>query len=256
MNGMKREIKKVRKAIERRKKERHIPRSTMHQEHNIFHQAEEKHGYPPEMNGYIARGKDGKEIFTGFVMKAILAGILFFSIAILMNANHSILSKPQEIVAQLLRNEFPFAKVNVWYQEVFGSPLTFSPDANFRPQEAQEVVLPVHGDIVETFQVNGKGVKISPGEEVDVVAHHEGVVVFAGRFPETGKTIVVQHSDGTNSSYGHLSDIHVHMYQYVTANQRIGTFTPSETNDAVYFSLEKDNTYIDPVEVMEVDDGP
>lgn len=252
---MNREIRKVRKAIEQRKKEKGYPRAGVKQENEIFFQTEEKHGYPPEINSYVFKEKSNQEFMTKLMMKAILAGVLFFSVALLMNSNHSLFAKPQEVANQLLRNEFPFAKVNVWYKEVFGSPLAFAPDSDVRHNETKEVVMPVSGDIVETFQMNGKGVKISPGKEVDVVAHHEGVVIFAGNLPETGKTITVQHADGTNSSYGYLSDLDVHLYQFVTANQRIGKFTPTATNEVVYFSLEKDNTFLDPVKVIEVDDA-
>ncbi|MCM3742145.1 M23 family metallopeptidase [Oceanobacillus luteolus] len=252
---MSRDIKRVRKAIEQRKKDRNYPQPGIKQDSGIFDSMEEKHGYPPEINSYVFKEKANKELSTALMMKAILAGILFFSVALLMNTNHAAFSKPQEIASQLLQNEFPFAKVNVWYQEIFGSPLAFSPQINHRANEVEEAVIPVNGDIIETFQVNGKGVKISPGKEVDVVSHHEGVVVFAGKYPDTGKTIVVQHADGTNSSYGNLTDFDVHLYQYVTANQRIGKFNPTEDNEAVYFSLEKNNTFLDPLQVIEVDDG-
>lgn len=250
---MEREIRRVRKKIEQRKKERNYQQTKLEQDNSIFHNTEEKHGYPPEITGYEWKGS--KDFVSQFMMKAILAGILFFSTALLMSSNDGVLMKPKEFANQLFGNEFPFAKVNVWYQEVFGSPLAFSPRTDYQPGNEQEVVMPVSGNIVETFQVNGEGVKISPGEEVDVVAHQEGVVVFAGRYGDTGKTITVQHADGTYSSYGNLSDMDVHLYQYVTANQRLGMFTPSETSDAVYFSLEKDNTFLDPVQVIEVDDG-
>jgi len=253
---MNRDIRKVRKAIEDRKKERNITRERLEQDGGIFY-AEEKHGYSPEITGYAFSDNEKDQTFvTGLMMKAIIAGILFFSVALLMNSNHAMLSKPQELATQALKNEFPFAKINVWYQEVFGSPLAFSPHVSYRSNESGESVMPISGDIIETFQVNGQGVKISPGEEADVVAHYEGVVVFAGRYPDTGKTIVVQHADGTNSHYGNLTDVDVHLYQYVTVNQRIGSFLPASPDDAVYFSLEKDNAFLDPVKVIEVDDGP
>lgn len=255
MNGMSRDIRKVRKAIEQRKRERSVSYKDMEQASGIFHQPEEKHGYPPEINNYDFKEKSSKGFVTGLMMRGILSGILFFSVALLMSTNHALFVKPQEMANQLLRNDFPFAKVNSWYRDVFGSPLAFSPQPVDLPEEHQEAVMPVTGDIIETFQTNGTGVKISPGKETDIVAHHEGVVVFAGRNPDTGRTIVVQHADGTNSSYGNLTDIDVHLYQYVTANERIGTFAPTESSDAVYFSLEKDNTFLDPVKVIVVDDG-
>ena len=253
---MSKNVKRVRKAIEQRKKGRQHSLPSVKEEVFHFHDAEEKHGYPPEINGYVARKKEGSEISSSFMFKAILSGILFFSAALLMDTDKAFLAKPQEVANNLLQNEFPFAKVNHWYQDGFGSPLAFSPQSPTNSKMDSEGIMPVSGDITETFQVNGKGVKISPGKEVDVSAHQAGVVIFAGKTPDTEKTIIIQHADGTNSSYGYLQEFDVHMYQYVTANQRIGIFNPEAGQDAMYFSLEKENNFLDPVEVIEVDDVP
>lgn len=253
---MSRNIKKVRKAIEQRKKIRKTPVRSINEESFLVSDAEEKHGFPPEVTGYVFKKREGKEVFTGFVIKGIIAGVLFFSVALLMDSDKALFAKPQDTINNLLQNEFPFAKVNHWYQDILGSPLAFSPQSSTIDNVEIQGVMPVNGNISESFQVNGKGVKITPGKEADVFAHQEGVVIFAGKYSETDKTITVQHADGTNSSYGHLNDVEVHMYQYVTANQRIGTFIPESGKEAMYFSLEKNNDYLDPLQVIEVDDVP
>ncbi len=255
---MSKDVKKVRKAIEQRKKVRQHAIPSVKDDAVLFHDAEEKHGFPPAINGYAVGRKENenKEVYSNLMFKAIFAGILFFSTALLIHTDKAMFAKPQELAVSLLQDEFPFAKVNVWYQDIFGSPLAFSPQPETSPKMEHGGVMPVSGDITETFQVNGKGVKISPGREVDVSAHQDGVVVFAGKTADTEKTIIVQHADGTNSSYGFLKDFDVHMYQYVTANQRIGKFTPDAGREAMYFSIEKENLFLDPVEVIEVDDVP
>lgn len=255
---MSRDVKKVRKAIEQRKKVRQHAIPSVKEDAFLFHDAEEKHGFPPEINGYaVGRKEDqNKEVYSTLMFKAIFAGILFFSTALLLNTDKAMFAKPQELAISLLQEEFPFAKVNVWYQDTFGSPLAFSPQPETNTKVDNGGVMPVSGDITETFQVNGRGVKISPGKEADVSAHQDGVVIFAGKTAETEKTIIIQHADGTNSSYGFLEDFDVHMYQYVTANQRIGKFNPDAGQEAMYFSLEKENLFLDPVEVIEVDDVP
>ncbi|WP_405100896.1 peptidoglycan DD-metalloendopeptidase family protein [Oceanobacillus sp. FSL H7-0719] len=256
---MSKDVNRVRKAIEQRKKVRHHTIPSVKEDAFLFHDAEEKHGFPPEMNGYAVgtkKSRVNKELYSSIMFKAIFAGILFFSTAILFNTDKAFFAKPKEIAVNLLQDEFPFAKVNIWYQDMFGSPLAFSPQSETNTQVDNEGVMPVSGDITETFQVNGKGVKISPGKEVDVSAHQDGVVIFAGKSAETGKTIIVQHADGTNSSYGFLNEFDVHMYQYVTASQRIGKFIPETEQEAMYFSIEKENLFLDPVEVIEVDDVP
>lgn len=258
---MDKNVKKVRKAIEQRKKERGRMYSAEKVQPIYFEDTEEKHGYPPNITGHHVKqeagnqGAGNREI-APFIMKGILSGILFFSIAILMHSDFELLEKPQQTAENLLKNEFPFAKVNVWYQEVFGSPLALSPQSAIKGNGENEGGLPVSGKISESFQVNGEGVKITPGKETDVFSHKDGVVVFAGNDTATNKTIIIQHEDGTNSKYGFLSEIEVYLYQYVNTNQRIGSFHPESGSESVYFSLEKDNSYLDPVQVIEVDDIP
>ncbi|MHA6252123.1 peptidoglycan DD-metalloendopeptidase family protein [Oceanobacillus sp. CAU 1775] len=252
---MNKKIKKVRKSIESRKKTRGNQLPTDMNMPMQIHDIEEKHGYPPEISGYTIKRRESKPFLAGLVFKVILSGILFFSVAILMESNNNLLSKPKEVTTNLLKNDFPFAKVNTWYQEVFGSPLAFPSQTDFKSSEDYPAALPVNGQITESFQVNGKGVKITPGKETDVFSHQPGIVIFAGKKSDTDRTVIIQHADGTDSSYGFLSDIEVHHYQYVGAHQRIGSFTPEEGKEALYFSLERDNSYLDPVQVIEVDDA-
>lgn len=253
--SMSKQISKVRKSIEERKKLRGNHLQSEKQMPMHIHDVEEKHGYPPEITGYTMKRREAKPFFTGLLFKAILAGILFFSVAILMDGKHDSLTNPKAVVTSFLTNDFPFAKVNVWYQDVFGSPLAMPSNANFKNTADYGAALPVSGQVTESFQVNGKGVKIAPGKQTDVYSHKDGIVIFAGNNSETNRTIIIQHADGTDSSYGFLSEIEVHHYQYVSANQRIGSFTPEEGKEAVYFSLEKDNSYLDPIQVIEVDDA-
>src|SRR5690606_14987800 len=118
------------------------------------------------------------------------------------------------------------------------------------------LALPVSGNVIETFQTNGKGITIAPTETTSVQALREGIVIFSGKKSETNKTIVIQHADKSTTTYGFLSSIDVHLYQIVDANQRIGEFNPTDANEVVYFSIEKNNEFVDPVQVIEVDDQP
>lgn len=89
-----------------------------------------------------------------------------------------------------------------------------------------------------------------------VAALSEGVVIFAGKKQDTDKTVIIQHADGSTSTYGFLSSIDVHLYQVVNSKQRLGEFTPTTDNEMVYFAIEKDNEFVDPVQVIEVDENP
>src|SRR5699024_4643715 len=127
-------------------------------------------------------------------------------------------------------DEFPFARVNEWYVTNFGFPQTFTPQGNIQlgnEHPSGQLSLPVMGHVVETFSMTGTGILISPQANTNVASLNRGVVIFAGNDAATGKTVVVQHADGSETTYGLLSSIDVHLYQIVEVNQPIGTFQPT-----------------------------
>lgn len=251
-------VKKVRQSILQRKKARGLTakEAKKRQVFPAFPQEEEKHGYFPSFSDNPIPDSGKSMAVSGFMLKAFLSVILFFGAAILVEAEAKFLEKPKEWTSSALTEEFPFAKVNLWYQETFGSPLAFSPQQNTVNGNEEQLALPVNGNVTETFQSNGKGIMIAPGETANVSALRDGVVIFAGNDRETNKTVVMQHADGSTSTYGFLGEVDVHLYQFVSMNEGIGKFTPGADSDTVYFSIEKDNDFINPVQVIEVDDLP
>ncbi|WP_249870973.1 M23 family metallopeptidase [Oceanobacillus saliphilus] len=253
---MDKDIKRIRKSIEQRKKSRGLNPGTGSKRQLLspFPEIEEKHGYYPVITGSTGEERVKGNAIAGIAVKGILSVMLFFGTAIVWQSDSDILQKPKQWTSQALTNEFPFAKVNVWYKEAFGRPLSLSPTPIADGDQSQPIALPVTGSITESFQVNGTGIMISPGETATVSAIHEGVVIFAGNDKETNKTVTVQHADGSVSNYGNLSSIDVHLYQFIAGNQRVGSFVPDVENNTVYFSIEKDNDFIDPVQVIPVDE--
>ena len=251
------DIKKVRKAIEQRKKMRGLPSGgTTKQLLPSIPGEEEKHGYYSMFTHHEEVSSRNNRVVTSMAMKGILSAMLFFGTALLWQTDTTLLEKPREWTSQVMKNEFPFAKVNVWYKETFGRPLSLSPQPVLETNEDQSMALPVNGNITETFQTNGTGIMITPEETTNVTSIQEGVVIFAGNDRETNKTITIQHADGTVTNYGNLSSIDVHLYQFIAGNQQIGSFTPEADNETVFFSIEKNNDYVDPVQVIQGDELP
>lgn len=252
-------VKKVRQSIAQRKKVRGLtPKDgAKKQVLPAFPQEEEKHGYLPLLPDDSFSSSQKSKLAPGIMLKAILSVLLFFSVALLGQSDAALLDKPKAWTSGVLTKEFPFAKVNLWYQESFGSPLAFTAQSNQAATDANsQLALPVSGSVQETFQSNGQGMMIAPGETAEVSVVRDGIVIFAGKDRKTDKTVVVQHADGTTSTYGYLSDMDVYLYQFVKNSDQVGSFAPSTENESVYFSIEKDNTYIDPVQVIKVDDTP
>ena len=264
---MKRKVHQVRKQIKKRKmnqkpmiKQESTP---WPQRPSFFVSEEEKHGYERpillETNNQNVtwRGKRNKRKVSSSMLKFVLSIVLFVGAFFILQNNHSKLSATQDWLSSQLQDEFPFAKVNAWYVATFGSPLALSPQGKTPAlADNQSKALPVLGHVVETFSATGTGIMISPEKRSMVTALDEGIVIFAGNDEETKKTVVIQHADGSNTTYGYLSATDVHLYQAVQANQMIGSFTPTEENEFVYFSIEKDDQFIDPSQVVPVNDIP
>lgn len=250
---MKKDIAQVRKDIARRKQKKrtnHVdpPSSSA----KFLVEEEEKHGYFPTTSK--ASELEYQPAISKIVFKTMVAGIIFLACTISYQLDQPWLQKPKHLVTVAFTEEFPFATVNQWYQSKFGSPLAFVSNNGTSVTEKQSV-LPVNGTISESFQTNGQGILIATDDTSKVFAMDEGTVLFAGNDRTTNKTVIIQHPDKSKSIYGNLSDITVNQYQFIKANQEIGSFAPSE-NDAtqLYFAIEKNNQYLDPVQVIKVDE--
>lgn len=255
---MDRGIRKVRKSIKQRKKNREIKNHLTTQMLPIIASEEEKHGIEPSLYdfNYTYDKKQVRPLHkSAMFVKAIASLLLFFAAAFLLQTNMLVFEQPKKWINDALQEEFPFAKVNDWYVTTFGTPLAITPQGNIH-LENDAMVLPVSGEVVETFSANGSGIMISPKEKSVVSAMNRGVVIFAGNDKYTNKTIIIQHADNSETTYGFLSSIDVHPYQVVEANETIATFQPTLENKQFYFSIEKDNQFIDPSQVIPVEDIP
>lgn len=251
---MKRGIKRVRHSIRRRKKKRNYNELSSMNDYSSLYlpEQEERHGiYHSHIHPQYSFNE--RRSLNKTALKGMLSFLLFVSFALILKLDFSGFEKPKQFANHYLNEEFPFAKVNDWYVETFGQPLALLPERSRHRDETDERSLPVSGQVTEPFNLNGKGIMISPQEDTSVLAFNSGVVIFAGNDRETKKTVTIQHPDNSKSTYGHLSSIDVHLYQIIQVNDHIGTFEPSKNNENVYFAIEKNNSFVDPVQVIQVD---
>ncbi|MGN8645652.1 peptidoglycan DD-metalloendopeptidase family protein [Gracilibacillus sp. HCP3S3_G5_1] len=251
-------LSQIRQNITKRKKSQkkiNLSRTPKVKHHSYLNQAyledEERHGYSPTAGGYPH--KSDQPYLQPFLVKGMVAAIIFFVTVFSMASNQKWLEQPRNWVSYAMTEEFPFASVNAWYQARFGAPFAIEADLSSQ-EEIEPTALPVSGQINQTFQENGEGILISSAEETEVIAVDAGTVLFAGNDRGTGKTVIVQHADRSKSIYGNLTNIDVHSYQSIRENQKIGSYEPSETNTAMYFAIEKNREYLDPIRVIHVDE--
>lgn len=108
-------------------------------------------------------------------------------------------------------------------------PSTRTPaDARISELGRGRFVWPLRGDILSTFGPKGTGqrndgvnLRARAGETVRAAA--AGDVVYAGdQVPGFGNLVLIKHSDGWVTAYGHLSRIDVKMQDKISQGQQIG----------------------------------
>lgn len=258
---MNNDINKVRNSIKARKRTRKLAQSSTDAISSYFLTNEEKYSSFPEIIYEVNDSNEKQPIINkknfsiSILYKAIFSVALFLFSFVMLKTDIFTMEKTKLFLLQSLQTEFPFAMVHEWYIENLGVPLSLVPQEHMVIDFADDSLhSPIIGDVIESFQTNGAGIIISPQNESVIHAVNKGIVIFAGNKDDIGKTIVIQHADGTETTYGMLSTIDVHLYQFVETNQVIATKDPSDENKTVFFSIEKGNHYIDPAKVIRIDE--
>lgn len=190
-----------------------------------------------------------------FLFKLFASACLVLLVAIIYKNPSDGLQPMKRTVEQIMERDFQFAKVASWYEETFGKPLALFPGNGKDGEEPAEYALPANGKILEKFDSDNQGVTFQTEKNVSVTAVQEGVVIFAGKKDEMGQTVIIQHPDSSETWYGKLGEIYVQTYDSVKAGDPVGKVSPSDTEEAgeFYFAVKRDETFVDPVQVINID---
>ncbi|MCM2675158.1 M23 family metallopeptidase [Alkalicoccobacillus plakortidis] len=205
-------------------------------------------------------GESSPKRYVGsFVLRTLFCTLIFLSLLIIYRTDQARLEPVREVVSQTFEQEFQFAAISQWYESNFGRPITLLPPKTTDqtnnpaepPVELTPYAVPATGTIRENFDQNGRGVMIETGEGIEVHAATGGYITDVTEKEDTGKTVILQHYDGTESTYGMLDEITVNIYDHIQAGHELGTVSKSEDNKGIYyFALKKGEEYINPNEVI------
>ncbi|MED4225057.1 M23 family metallopeptidase [Neobacillus cucumis] len=207
-------------------------------------------------------GDDGHPLFKKevFFFKILASALLFLAVAILFRNHTTKLNPARDFITSQMDKDFKFAVVSNWYEEKFGKPLAllpFTEDKNTDKKTVannQNYAVPAMGKILENFEKNGQGIMIETGKGAAVQAINDGLVTFAGVKDGIGKTVIIQHSDQSETWYGNLDDVKVKLYEYVNKRTVVGTVSTSagedKTKGKYYFAIKKGDQFIDPIQVI------
>lgn len=121
---------------------------------------------------------------------------------------------------------------------------------------------PCNGTITSTFghrsspggigSTNHQGIDIGASMGAPVTASDGGVVIKAGWYGGYGKTVQIQHDDGTITQYSHLSWWEPHVGDVVAQGQEVGKVgsTGNSTGPHLHFGVLKNGNYVDPMDYL------
>ena len=212
-------------------------------------------------------GDEGHPLFKKevFFFK-ILASVLLFLVVAILFRNHTATFDPaRDFITSQMDKDFKFATVSNWYEDKFGKPLALLPfSGEDKPsgktvaeEDTKNFSVPAMGKILENFEKNGQGIMIETGKGAAVQSINDGWVEFAGIKEGLGKTVIVQHSDGSETWYGNLEEVKVNLYDHIDKRTVVGTVSASTGEDKskgkYYFAIKKGDDFIDPIQVIRFD---
>lgn len=120
--------------------------------------------------------------------------------------------------------------------------------------------LPVNGYITDGFGMrrnpfNGEGREVHEGLDIAVdfgtpaAATADGLVIYAAPHAGYGNLVIVYHSNGITSRYGHLSRISVEAGQRVKRGDQVGNVgsTGRSTGPHVHYEIRENDQAVDPL---------
>ena len=121
---------------------------------------------------------------------------------------------------------------------------------------------PINGTITSNFghrsspggigSTNHQGLDIAGSMGQPVTASDGGVVIMAKWYGGAGKTVQIQHDDGTITQYSHLSWWEPKVGDVVAQGQEIGKVgsTGNSTGPHLHFGVMKNGNYVDPLDYL------
>ncbi len=254
---MNKRAREIRKRIEKRKRQRPT-RYDASRQPLLDVTDEERYGQP--VITYDRYSMDDKHpLFRKevFLFKTFLSVCLVLVTAIAFKNPSTTLEPVRTFVKNTMEQEFQFAAVSKWYEKQFGEPLALLPTEKKKASQSktQQYAVPASGRVLENFEKNGQGVMIETKSSAPVEAMNEGIVVFAGTKDKLGKTVIIQHADGSESWYGNLGTITVKLYDFVETGKEVGTAMnhANESKGVFYFAIKQGDHFIDPIQVIPVE---
>ncbi|RXT14726.1 M23 family metallopeptidase [Ammoniphilus sp. CFH 90114] len=199
-------------------------------------------------------------ISSRFMMKAILSLFLLSFTFLIYKIDSPFTTPAKGFVDQVMTREYNFQGTMALLEKYVGTPsilptidtpMQGSPQPVWNQVRApKKYVVPVSGKVAAPFYLDGKGIQIEAPGGSEIKAVDQGWVIFVGTKEGLGQTVIVRHENQLLSSYSSVDEIQVKEQDWVQPGQVIGKTKEGQT---VYFSMQMNEQFMDPVSVITFD---
>ena len=175
------------------------------------------------------KNKGIKRYLKGLVIRVLIVGIIFFSLAIICKSNNNLKEKIYNV---LYVENISFTKIKKIYNKYLGGiiPLKKENDTQTVFNEKLKYT---------DASIYYDGVKLSIQDNYLVPSLKEGMVVFVGDKENYGKTIIIEDLDGVYIWYGNITNTSLKLYDYVEEGSLVG-----EASNELYLVFSKDDKFL------------
>ncbi|SDB96057.1 stage IV sporulation protein FA [Pelagirhabdus alkalitolerans] len=192
---------------------------------------------------------DKRSKLNGYIQVFVASLFLIVSV-FLIQSSHASLSVPKQWLNRQMTEAFPFATVHLWYTETVGLPFSISDQKNIE-HDSLAVSLPVSTYQNKGLIASGEGLIIETNDrDLDIYSVKAGTVLFVGKQTPFEQTVIIQHADRSQTTYGLLDEVDVLPFQFVEAGEKIAKV--DATINRLYLSMQKEDQFLDPTEVIDV----
>lgn len=102
-----------------------------------------------------------------------------------------------------------------------------------------------YNEINPATKTHNQGVTITAGSGAEVIALHDGRVIYNGPFRDYGNLVILEHQGGNHSLYSGFNETVVRLGDYISAGMTLGTLPKTEKPE-FYFEVRRNGSAVDP----------
>lgn len=179
-------------------------------------------------------------------MSILLLVITFLT----FQASHPYAKLSQEFIRESITREFNFDGLYNWYKDKFSGYPAILPTFAIKEKEdnsSYTLQSPISNPPIKMTQTK-LGLYLDTAANEAVLSIGKGIVIYVGNQEKLGKTIMIRHQNGFESTYAMLENIDIEMDDWVEPGELIGS-----ADTKMYFAIKNQFRYLNPLDVISFD---